>query len=156
FPALLVAEAQFVDRAGPDGKTQSVPGPAKLLIVRKTDGGWKTVTIEDPDSNVFHKAMPYGDALLTIGGNQALLRTWKLADGQWKVETHWNPKFGGKFDRLRDIEHGDVDGDGKDDLVIATHDQGVIAVIHPEQNWRVEEIDREKDTFVHEIEIGDV
>src|SRR5262249_8923660 len=64
--------------------------------------------------------------------------------------------FGGKFDRLRDIERGDVDGDGKDDLVIATHDQGVVAVVHPEQNWRVEEVDRQPDTFVHEIEIGDV
>src|SRR5262249_57357482 len=63
---------------------------------------------------------------------------------------------GDKCDRLRDIEQGDVDGDGKPDLVIATHDQGVIAVVHPEQGWRVEEVDRSPDTFVHEIEIGDV
>jgi hypothetical protein len=32
----------------------------------------------------------------------------------------------------------------------------VIAVVHPEQNWRVEEVDRQPDTFVHEIEIGDI
>ena len=30
--------------------------------------------------------------------------------------------WGGKFNRLRDIEVGDVDGDGKDELVLATED----------------------------------
>src|SRR5205085_10231108 len=56
----------------------------------------------------------------------------------------------------RDIEEGDVDGDRQKDFVIATHDQGVIAVVHPEQNWKVDEIDHQRDTFVHEIELGDV
>jgi hypothetical protein len=49
-----------------------------------------------------------------------------------------------------------VDGDGKEELILATHDQGVIAIVHPDENWRVEEIDKQPDTFVHEIEIGDV
>jgi FG-GAP-like repeat len=156
YPALMLAQAQFVDRTGPDGKTTSAPGPAKLVIARRTESGWKPVVVEDPDSNVFHKALQWDGGVLTIGGTQALLRTWRVADGQWTTETRWNPKFGGKFDRLRDVERGDVDGDGKDELVIATHDQGVIAVVHPDDGWRVEEVDRTPDTFVHEIEIGDV
>lgn len=156
YPALLVAQAQFTDGTGPDGKPTSVPGPAKLVIVRRTESGWKPAVVEDPDSNVFHKALPWDGGVLTIGGSQALLRTWRFADGRWTADTHWNPKFGGKFDRLRDVERGDVDGDGKDELVIATHDQGVIAVVHPDEGWRVEEVDRTPDTFVHEIEIGDV
>jgi hypothetical protein len=85
-----------------------------------------------------------------------MLKTWKFADGKWSQETHWNPKFGGKFDRLRDIERGDLDHDGTDELVIATHDQGVIAIVHPKDGWRAEEIDRQANMFVHEIEIGDV
>jgi len=156
FPALFVAQAQFVDKVGADGKKQSIPGAAKLTIVRKGDKGWEATVLEDPDSNVFHKALQTPEGLLTIGGQQALLRSWAFKDGKWTAATHWNPKFGGKFDRLRDIEQGDVDGDGKPEWVIATHDQGVIAVLHPDDGWRVEEVDREPNTFVHEIEIGDV
>jgi hypothetical protein len=151
YPALLVSQAQFAEQ---DGKT--VPGPAKLMIVRKAAGGWTASVLEDPDSNVFHKAVPTADGILTIGGNQALLRTWRFADGTWSAATHWNPTFGGRFNRLRDIEQGDVDGDGKPEWVIATHDQGVVAVVHPDEAWRVQEIDRQPNTFVHEVEIGDV
>jgi len=156
YPALFVAQAQFVDKVGADGKPQSLPGPAKLLIVRNTDAGWTPTVLEDPESNVFHKAVQTPDGLLTIGANRAFLRSWTFAGGAWKVTTHWNPTFGGKFDRLRDLEQGDVDGDGKPEWVIATHDQGVIAVLHPDEGWRVDEIDRQPSTFVHEIEIGDV
>jgi hypothetical protein len=156
FPALFLTVAQFVDVKKPDGKTQPVPGAAKLLIVRQTESGWKVVTVEDPESNAFHKAMPWEDGLLTIGANRAMLKTWRFQNGAWSEATHWSPTFGGKFDRLRDVERGDVDGDGKEDLVIATHDQGVIAVVHPSDGWRVEEVDRQPDTFVHEIEIGDI
>src|SRR5262249_61233157 len=106
----------------------------KLLVARKTESGWKPLVLEDPDSNVFHKALPWDGGIVTIGGNQALLRTWRFADGQWAATTHWNPKFGGKFDRLRDVERGDVDGDGKDGLVIATHDQGEIAMVRPDES----------------------
>jgi hypothetical protein len=156
YPALLVTQAQFTEKVQPDGKTQAIPGAAKLLIVRKTESGWKTVTLEDPDSNAFHKALSYDSGFLTIGATQAMLKAWWFSAGAWQQDTHWNPKFGGKFDRLRDIERGNIDGKHKDDLVIATHDQGVIAVVHPADAWRVEEIDHQPDTFVHEIELGDV
>lgn len=155
-PALFVTQAQFRERKNIDGKTETVPGAAKLTILRKTGSGWTTVTVEDPDSNVFHKALPYNDGIVTIGGDRAMLKVWRLAGNQWQQETHWSPKFGGKFDRLRDVEEGDVDGDGKQEFVIATHDQGVIAVVHPDENWRVEEVNREPNRFAHEIEIGDV
>ena len=153
YPALLVTQAQFTEK---DGKP--VPGPAKLLIVRNTPDGWKTVTIEDPDSNVFHKALAYETGILTIGATKASLKAWLFANDEWNQRTIWQPKFGGKFDRLRDIEVGDVDHDGQDDLVIATHDQGVIGVVHPwaDRQWTIEEVDRKPDTFVHEVEIGDL
>jgi FG-GAP-like repeat len=155
-PVLLVAQAQFVDKTGPDGKTVPVPGPAKLTIVRLAPGGAEAQVVEDPESNVFHKALPWDGGILTIGATRALLKTWQRAGGHWRAETRWAPEFGGKFDRLRDVERADVDRDGSDDLVIATHDQGVIAIVHPADGWRVEEIDRQPGIFVHEIEVGDV
>jgi FG-GAP-like repeat len=156
YPALLVAQAQFTDQVQPDGTKAPVPGAARLLIVRATETGWATVVLEDPASAVFHKALPWDGGILTIAATEARLNEWRFAGGRWSFQTHWNPKFGGQFDRLRDIERGDVDGDGKDELVIATHDQGVIAVVHPDEGWRVEIVDRQPRTFVHEIEIGDV
>jgi hypothetical protein len=156
YPALLVTQAQFEDRKQADGSTTPVPGPARLQIVRDTGQGWTVAILEDPDSAVFHKALPWDGGILTIGATEARLKVWRFAGGAWTQETHWNPTFGGKFDRLRDVEVGDVDGDGKDELVIATHDEGVIAVVHPDEAWRVDEIDRTPRTFVHEIAIGDV
>ncbi len=153
YPSLLLAQAQFV--AGPDGKPK--PGPALLSIWRKTPDGWKTVKVEDPDSNVFHKAYPYEGDLLTIGAQGAFLKDWSFKDGKWSAQTLWNPKWDGKFNRLRDLEIGDVDGDGAPELVIASHDVGVIGVAKfKDGKADVMEIGKQADTFVHEIEIGDV
>ena len=58
---------------------------------------------------------------------------------------------------MRDIEVGDIDGNGKNVIAVATHDQGVVAVVRPKDGgYEVEELDVEKDTFVHEVELGDV
>ena len=159
---LFLAQAQFENRTTDDGKVKPVPGPARLLVYRKGDRRWSRQVIEDPDSNVFHKAAwfqpPKGaPGILTIGAVQAYLKLWRPDGDGWTAESLWNPTFGGKYDRLRDFEVGDVTGDGADDIVIATHDQGVVAVMV----WRGEkyeptEIHREPDTFVHEIELGDI
>src|SRR5262249_42652208 len=49
YPAILVAQAQFTEGTGPDGKPAAIPGAAKLLVVRKTENGWKPLVLEDPD-----------------------------------------------------------------------------------------------------------
>jgi hypothetical protein len=117
--------------------------------------------LEDPDSRVFHKAacVNTGDGvrLLTIGATDAYLKAWRVEDGAWHADTLWNPKFGGKWDRLRDFEIGDVDSDDDLEIVIATHDQGVIAVgDRSGSKWTFTEMSRTPNTFVHEIEIGDL
>src|SRR5262249_18759840 len=60
--------------------------------------------------------------------------------------------------RMRDAEVGNIYGDGKAAIAIATHDQGVVAVLRPQASgdFQVEELDRQPDTVVHEIEIGDM
>lgn len=153
YPAVVLSQAWFWNNAA--GKP--VPGPARLQIWRDTPEGWQASRLEDGDSNVFHKVIFTDDGLLTIAGTKAMLKRWRFADGKWSADTLWQQSWGGKYDRLRDIEVGDVDGDGKDEYVIATHDHGVIAVMSPDEGAAgVIELDPKADTFVHEIEIGDI
>lgn len=149
-PTLIMTQAQF-----PGGK----PGPAKAVLYRTDGKEWFPEVVEDPDSNVWHKGMPWRDGFLTLGAQKAMLKHWtRGADGTWTAATLWETSFGGKFDRLRDIEIGDVDGDGADEMVIATHDMGVVAVGDEgeDKTWTFQEFDKTPDIFVHEVEIGDV
>ncbi len=146
---LLVAQAQFIEEAG-----QQRPGPATFLLM--ADGA-VVDSVADDTSNVFHKVVGWREGLLSAGGSGAALRHWTKSDGKWAAQTLWQPKFGGRFDRLRDFEIANVDDDPAEEIVIATHDQGVIAVADEQGGtWKFTELLREPDVFVHEIEIGDV
>jgi len=140
-----------------DGKPQ--PGPARLEFLVLEDGVWRMAALEDGDSNVFHKAMVYqgasGPVLLTLGGTRAAVKTWSPSG---EATTLWEKDFGGKFSRMRDAEVADLYGDGVDSIAVATHDQGVVAVLRPDGSggFEVIELDHQPDTFVHEIEVGDL
>ena len=69
-PSLLVTQAWFWK----DENGDSQPGPARLEIWRTQEDGWKRFRIEDAESNVFHKAIPFQDGILTIGAEKALLK----------------------------------------------------------------------------------
>jgi hypothetical protein len=144
----------------PEGKVLPKPTAARLEILTREGGAWKVRAITDPESNVFHKAIAFDGGILTLAGTAAAIKLWRPdASGEGYVaETVWTRDFGGKFSRMRDAELADLDGDGTLDLAVATHDQGVVAVVKrdPAGAWSVEEIDHEKDTFVHEIEVGDL
>jgi len=152
---LLLALA--VLEKGADGRP--VPQPAQLGILTETADGWSYTAVSDPDSNVFHKAMVYeprpGEiGILTAGGSGASLKLWQSGA---EPEVLWDADFGGKFSRMRDVEIADIFGDGTPSLAVATHDQGVVAVVKPSgDGWEVIEIDGEPNTFVHEIEVGDL
>jgi hypothetical protein len=159
---LYLSQAQFYQEEGEGGKMRSVPGPARLEIYTFDGSDWKQEVLEDPESNVFHKAIwfspPQGDpGILTIGATQAFLKIWRKTEHGWGAESLWNPSFGGKFDRLRDVEVGDVTGDGVQDIIIATHDMGVIGVASWNDGaYHTEELIKTPETFAHEIEVGDV
>lgn len=143
---------------GPDGKP--VPQPARLGILTQTNGRWNWSEVEDADSNVFHKAMVYSpregvSGILTAGGTKAML---KLQVGDSEPELLWAEDFGGKWSRMRDVEVADIYGDGIPTIAVATHDQGVVATVRPgsEGGWEVTELDRQENTVVHEVEVGDL
>ena len=142
----------------------ATPKPARAeLLVPQAAAPWKVVSFEDASSNVFHKVLALNwpgmpPALITIGGMKAAVKMWQTAGGGFQSATLWSEAFGGKFDRMRDAELGDVDGDGLLDIVVGTHDQGVVAYLKRGDGpkWQVERLDREPNTFIHEIELGDL
>jgi len=143
--------------SGPSGP---VPQPAQLGILTHDGTAWSYRFIEDEDSNVFHKGMVFAPtggeaAILTAGGTKAMIKLWN-PDGS--SSTLWEQDFGGKFSRMRDLEVADVNGDGFTDIVVATHDQGVVAVLYGDANggYTAFELDAEPNTFVHEVEVGDL
>jgi hypothetical protein len=157
---LLLSQAQF-RWTQEGGKRKVEPLDAKLLLLSREGDRFVASALEDPDSRVFHKALcvdtAEGTRLLTIGGTDAILKSWRVERGAWASDVLWHPSFGGKWDRLRDFEIGNVDRDADLELVIATHDQGVIAVgDRSSGGWKFTEVSRTPSTFVHEIEIGDV
>ncbi len=159
--ALVLALSAFPESA-PGATEAPEPLPAELEFVTRRGGEWVVARLTDPDSNVFHKAMAYetpgGEVgLLTGAGEKAMLKLWTKQDGKLVPRTLWEKDFGGRFSRMRDLEVGDVDGDGSRVIAVATHDQGVVAVVRPKgDDYVVEELDHEKDTFVHEVELGDL
>ncbi|MGD8895557.1 MAG: VCBS repeat-containing protein [Acidobacteriota bacterium] len=157
FPRALALGLALFEKS-PEGK--QVPQPATAGFLVRQGGRWQYSTLVDADSNVFHKVMAYSPALgrsgiLTLGGTAAIVRLW-FRDSE--PLTLWEADFGGKFSRMRDGEIADVYGTGESDVVVATHDQGVVAVIRPrgDGGFSVEELDREPNTFVHEVEVGDL
>jgi hypothetical protein len=132
------------------------PLPATLGILTRNSEAWNFRTLEDPRSNVFHKATALGsDGLLTASGTSAAVKLWRLNGERLRL---WETDFGGPFSRMRDIETGDIYGDGTTAIAVATHDQGVVSIIRPDGagGYRIEELDRQPNTIVHEIELGDL
>jgi hypothetical protein len=155
---LLLAYSQFLVQ---DGHVTATPGAAHLDILFREGGEWRTESIEDPDANVFHKALvftPPGGTpgILTLSGQRAAVKLWHRGASGWTSETLWTEDFGGHFSRMRDAEIGNLYGDG-DAIAVATHDQGVVAVLRPQASGvTVTRIDQRPNTFVHEIELGDL
>ena len=153
---LLIAISRFES----DESGKPLPKSELVTLVRR-EGSWEARSYEDPESNVFHKAMVYAapgrsPAILTLGGTAAAVKLWSPADGGLAPsKALWIEDFGGRFSRMRDAEQGDLFGDGSQSLAVATHDQGVVAVIRPGVAGALE-LDRKPDTIVHEIEIGDL
>ena len=155
---LLLSLSAFA--VSPEGKVLYEPEPAKMIMVARRGGQWEARELVDPESNVFHKAMAYtspkGESgVLTLGGTAAVLKFWPDAI---EPQILWSKDFGGKFSRMRDAEVGDLFGEGTADIAVATHDQGVVAIVRPQADgsYAVTEIDQKPNTFVHEIEIGDM
>ncbi len=143
-----------------DASGKQVPGQATAGFLAPGGKTWRHGTLTDPESNVFHKVLEYcprpGECgLLTLGGTAAALKLWRPGAAP---QVLWKTDFGGRFSRLRDAEVADVLGDGVPTVVVGTHDQGVVALVRPDGagGFSVKELDREPNTFVHEIEIGDL
>ncbi|TVQ93138.1 MAG: VCBS repeat-containing protein [Deltaproteobacteria bacterium] len=153
LPALLLAMSDFkTDEAG-----SPVLQPARTELLRFHEDRLQSTSFRDQHSTVFHKAIFWRGGVLTIGGDGARVVHWSSADGAMEPHVLFEARFGGEHDRIRDLELGDVTGDGLEEIVIATHDQGIIGVgQESEAGWSWTELGRRPRTFVHEIELGDL
>lgn len=113
------------------------------------------------DGNVFHKAMyfepRFGEpGILTISGNVGVMKIWRKGDAGWTNELLWTDFIGDQQQRIRDVEVGDVDGDGEDEIVVVTHNRGGVYVLEQTENGlEAQMVDStEESIFVHEVEIG--
>jgi len=111
--------------------------------------------------NVFHKAMwfepVHGEpGILTISANVPKLAIWRKGSAGWTKETLWTAVVGDVEQRLRDVEVGDVDGDGQDELVVVTHDRGGVYVLEQTPEGLVAEriAGTAEAIWVHEVELG--
>jgi len=164
--ALVLGLAGFpAAKKGATGPPEPLPARMEFLVRR--GGSWEVVAVEDPDrrTTVFHKVMEYpaegGARLLTVSGSQPQqpghVKLWEKQGGALEPETLWEENFGGNFSRMRDVEVGDLYGDGAASLAVATHDQGIVATLRPgETGFEVSKLDEEPTYFVHEIEVGDL
>lgn len=149
---LLLAASRF-------SKASGSPPASELTVLTFANGGWRAESVRDPASLVLHKALPWpGVGIVTLGGMRAEVALWRPSpSGLERVATLWSATFGGVRDRLRDGELGDLDGTGQLSLAIATHDQGVVGVLRTDGfHAAVIELDRKPNTWVHEIELGDL
>ena len=150
--SLVLALAVFGEND--DGSPKPLPGELGILT-RKGDK-WEHRTLQDTNNNVFHKAMAYGsEGLLTLGGTKALVKLWRTNGVR---DILWEADFGGEFSRMRDAEVGDLYHDGQAAIAIATHDHGIVATLRRDGSghFKLQELDRQPETVVHEIEIGDL
>jgi VCBS repeat protein len=159
-----VGKSEVFGLAPVDGQWGHVPGDAEGVTWRlKSDGKPDTKTYEMKGGNVFHKCMwwdpEFGEpGILSISGNMPYMLIWRQVGNEWKSELLWTAAVGGKEHRFRDVEVGDVDGDGHDELVVVTHDRAAIYVLEQTAEGLVAtEVHRtEERLIVHEVEIGDV
>ena len=80
------------------------PLPARMAILTPEDSGWNHRFIEDPDSNVFHKAMVQQGAVVR----------YVPATGEGPVVV-----AGLGTRHAKEILVADVDGDGRDELYVS-------------------------------------
>ncbi len=167
----------------------SAPLPARLLIARPPadpEADWDVEVLESGDnSNVFHKSLYFtplvGEpGILTISGSPnptpAYVKLWRKKGDSWEAETLYSGVYGGKFDRCRDMELADVTGDGIEDIVVVTHQRGVVIVIEQKdgkfvpreisstiKSWvksddaaEEKSLENQEPVWIHEVETGDV
>ena len=86
--AILVTQSRF--KADEKGQ-YTVPDAAELLILSPAGKKWAVERIVDTESNVFHKALQYGDeGILTLGGNEAMRCRLRLArKARLRLEVGW-------------------------------------------------------------------
>lgn len=160
---IVIGASRFAVKSLQGQRSKVVPdrGLVWIFTRNKANGGlWRREEIVDKDSEVIHRAkfLDWDGSgrkrLLTAGANRALLKLYHPGSSP---EILWNPLFTKQRSRLRDFRIADVNGDGRQEIIVGTHPKGVVAVVgRDKKGWKTEELSREERTWIHEIAVGHV
>ena len=166
---LLLAQAPFNSSFEPQAaQVLTVLPPSKIAASGEEQEPWTYGTFHSSQgSDVFHKAMVFdpvdGDpGILTISANPPYLELFRKEGDAWTGTVLWTGEVGDvdtKRNRLRDVEIADVDGDGQEEIVLVSHNRGIVMIVEQsaELPYQATEIDRsDEEHWIHEVEVGDV
>ncbi|MEZ5978624.1 MAG: VCBS repeat-containing protein [Planctomycetota bacterium] len=151
--------------ADPDGwKLEPVAGLAVEDVEWTTKGANAAKAFQLKNGNVVHKAMWFepehsDPGILSISANAAMVKLWRKSGDGWKGETLWTGVIGDAEQRIRDVEVGDVDGDGHDEIVFVSHDRGRVYVLDERDDGKFDAqmiSETDEPYWIHEVELGNV
>ena len=138
-----------------DGSPETLPGEIGI----PSPGRWQMGSTE-PCKNTNSNVFPQGDGL-RLGRSvdpQRRHKRGKTLAHQWRADLLGKPISAASSAGCARAEVGSIYHDGQPAIAVTTHDHGVVAVLRRDGagTFKLQELDRQPETVVHEIEIGDL
>lgn len=136
-----------------------IANSSALILINLQEFSFFKIPMQN--SNVSHKGLVLNvdndneNEVISIGADYAVMVLYDFENEKINQEIIWETPY----KRIRDVEFGNIDDDSFNEIVAVTHIDGVISILDYKNNkWNILEIENKfgNETFIHEVEIGDV